>query len=78
VQYSRVCVAQTLLANWKTNPVRSLKPTPEDEARYGISVIEESLWHAVPEVRALGEIYPSDSAMSHAFECLRSLEVQSC
>jgi phosphoenolpyruvate carboxylase len=41
--------AQTLLANWKTNPVRSLKPTPEDEARYGISVIEESLWQAVPE-----------------------------
>mmetsp|Transcript_32228 Transcript_32228/g.79090 ORF Transcript_32228/g.79090 Transcript_32228/m.79090 type:complete len:1003 (+) Transcript_32228:38-3046(+) len=40
---------QTLLASWKTNPVRSFKPTPEDEARYGISVIEESLWQAVPE-----------------------------
>lgn len=40
---------QTLLAIWKTNPVRSFKPTPEDEARYGISVVEETLWTAVPE-----------------------------
>jgi len=40
---------QTLIAIWKTNPVRSFKPTPEDEARYGISVVEETLWRAVPE-----------------------------
>eukprot|EP00285_Hemiselmis_virescens_P015091 CAMPEP_0173381640 /NCGR_PEP_ID=MMETSP1356-20130122/4035_1 /TAXON_ID=77927 ORGANISM="Hemiselmis virescens, Strain PCC157" /NCGR_SAMPLE_ID=MMETSP1356 /ASSEMBLY_ACC=CAM_ASM_000847 /LENGTH=993 /DNA_ID=CAMNT_0014335553 /DNA_START=55 /DNA_END=3036 /DNA_ORIENTATION=- len=42
-------IQQTLIAIWKTNPVRSFKPTPEDEARYGISVVEETLWKAVPE-----------------------------
>ena len=29
--------------------MRTIKPTPEDEARYGLSVIEETLWDAVPE-----------------------------
>jgi len=40
---------QTLLAIWRTNNMRKIKPTPEDEARYGLSVVEETLWNAVPE-----------------------------
>lgn len=39
----------TLLSIWRTNPVRRHKPTPEDEARYGLSVVEESIWAALPE-----------------------------
>jgi phosphoenolpyruvate carboxylase len=39
----------TLLSIWRTNPVRRHKPTPEDEARYGLSVVEESFWTALPE-----------------------------
>ena len=42
-------IQQSLLAVWKTNNMRTIKPTPEDEARYGLSVIEETLWDAVPE-----------------------------
>lgn len=42
-------IQQNLLAIWKTNNMRTVKPTPEDEARYGLSVIEETLWDAVPE-----------------------------
>jgi len=34
---------------WRTNPVRRYKPTPEDEARYGLSVVEQSIWEALPE-----------------------------
>jgi hypothetical protein len=34
----------TLLTIWRTNPVRRHKPNPEDEARYGLSVVEESIW----------------------------------
>lgn len=34
---------------WRTNPVRRYKPTPEDESRYGLSVVEQSIWEALPE-----------------------------
>ncbi|EKX31868.1 hypothetical protein GUITHDRAFT_121941 [Guillardia theta CCMP2712] len=40
---------QTLLAIWRTNNMRTIKPSPEDEARYGLSVVEETLWDAVPQ-----------------------------
>jgi phosphoenolpyruvate carboxylase len=40
---------QTLVGIWRTNHMRKVKPTPEDEARYGLSVVEETLWYAVPE-----------------------------
>jgi phosphoenolpyruvate carboxylase len=37
-------------ADGRTNNLRTIKPTPEDEARYGLSVIEETLWDSVPDV----------------------------
>ena len=40
---------ENLLGIWRTNPVRRHKPSPEDEARYGLSVVEDSLWHALPD-----------------------------
>ena len=40
--------------SWHTDEIRRERPTPTDEARWGFSVIESSLWHAVPAVlRAL-------------------------
>eukprot|EP00283_Hemiselmis_rufescens_P000477 CAMPEP_0173470208 /NCGR_PEP_ID=MMETSP1357-20121228/77759_1 /TAXON_ID=77926 /ORGANISM="Hemiselmis rufescens, Strain PCC563" /LENGTH=970 /DNA_ID=CAMNT_0014438475 /DNA_START=30 /DNA_END=2942 /DNA_ORIENTATION=+ len=39
----------TLMSIWRTNPVRRHKPTPEDESRYGLSVVEQSIWEALPE-----------------------------
>lgn len=33
---------------WFTDEIRSSKPTPEDEARWGFAVIESSLWEAIP------------------------------
>jgi phosphoenolpyruvate carboxylase len=33
---------------WFTDEIRSSKPTPEDEARWGFAVIESSLWEAMP------------------------------
>ena len=39
---------------WHTDEIRRERPTPADEARWGFSVIENSLWHAVP--RALREL----------------------
>lgn len=40
---------ENLLGIWRTNPVRRHKPSPEDESRYGLSVIEDTLWHALPD-----------------------------
>jgi len=40
---------ENLLGIWRTNPVRRHKPSPEDEARYGLSVVEDTLWHALPD-----------------------------
>lgn len=33
---------------WHTEEIRSARPTPVDEARWGFAVIENSLWDAVP------------------------------
>jgi len=34
---------------WRSNTVRRIKPTPEDEARGGLNTVERILWHAIPE-----------------------------
>lgn len=34
---------------WHTEEIRSVRPTPVDEARWGFSVIENSLWEAIPD-----------------------------
>ncbi len=34
--------------SWHTNEMRESRPTPLDEAKWGIATIEESLWKAVP------------------------------
>ncbi|MDG6777571.1 phosphoenolpyruvate carboxylase [Thiomicrorhabdus sp. zzn3] len=50
---------------WKTDEVRRMKPTVEDEIRNGIYYFRQSLFSAVPQVyrymeRALGRFYPDD------------------
>ncbi|MFB9885916.1 phosphoenolpyruvate carboxylase [Balneatrix alpica] len=40
---------QELIAQaWYTNEIRTKRPTPVDEAKWGFAVIENSLWNAVP------------------------------
>lgn len=34
---------------WHTNEIRTARPTAVDEAKWGFAVIENSLWHAVPD-----------------------------
>ncbi len=33
---------------WHTDEIRHERPTPQDEAKWGFAVIENSLWHALP------------------------------
>ncbi len=35
---------------WKTDELKRYKPTPTEEARWGLAVIEDSLWNAVPKI----------------------------
>jgi phosphoenolpyruvate carboxylase len=35
---------------WFSDEIRQERPTPQDEARWGFAVIENSLWHALPTV----------------------------
>lgn len=41
-------IADLVSQAWHTEEIRSVRPTPVDEARWGFSVIENSLWDAVP------------------------------
>jgi phosphoenolpyruvate carboxylase len=46
---------------WGTAELRSIKPTPQDEAKSGISVIQSVLWNAVPRyARSLDTIIQSN------------------
>lgn len=56
---------------WETDEVRHERPTPEDEARYGFVVVEQTLWDAVPRflrridrvlLEKIGRRLPSDCA----------------
>lgn len=38
-----------IIAAWHTDEIRKHRPTPVDEAKWGFTVIEQSLWKAVPE-----------------------------
>ncbi|KDB50206.1 phosphoenolpyruvate carboxylase [Glaesserella parasuis] len=40
---------QLIALAWHTNEIRTQRPPPVDEAKWGMAVIENSLWKAVPE-----------------------------
>ena len=43
---------------WNTDDLKRSKPTPFDEARWGLAIIEDSLWDTVPKVyRRLNSIF---------------------
>ena len=35
---------------WKTDEIKRSKPTPVEEAKWGLAVIEDSLWNAIPKL----------------------------
>jgi phosphoenolpyruvate carboxylase len=46
---STLRLRQLIAQIWHTNEIRSERPTPVDEARWGLSTIEASLWQAIPD-----------------------------
>ncbi|MGR5064523.1 phosphoenolpyruvate carboxylase [Photobacterium sp. DNB22_13_2] len=62
---------QLIAQAWHSDVIRKQRPTPLDEAKWGFAVVENSLWHAVPEflrqfdeklTAHLGERLPIDAA----------------
>ncbi|KAH6762985.1 phosphoenolpyruvate carboxylase 4 [Perilla frutescens var. hirtella] len=41
-------LVRELASIWQTDEIRRHKPTPVDEARAGLNIVEQSLWRAVP------------------------------
>jgi len=43
---------------WNTDELKRIRPTPSDEARWGLAIIEDSLWETIPKVyRRLNDIF---------------------
>ena len=43
---------------WNTDELKRSKPTPTEEARWGLAIIEDSLWETIPKVyRRLNQIF---------------------
>ncbi|MEL0028950.1 MAG: phosphoenolpyruvate carboxylase, partial [Perlucidibaca sp.] len=60
-----------MISAWETDEIRAQRPTPVDEAKWGFTTIEHSLWHALPDclreldqvlLATLGERLPLDAA----------------
>lgn len=46
-----------IIAAWQTDEIRSHKPTPIDEAKWGFTAIEQTLWKAIPQfIRELDSV----------------------
>ena len=42
-------LARLITEAWHTDEIRQQRPTAVDEAKWGFAVIENSLWHALPQ-----------------------------
>ncbi len=60
-----------MIAAWETDEIRAQRPSPVDEAKWGFTTVEHSLWHALPDClreldsvlqETLGERLPLDAA----------------
>ena len=40
---------QLICSAWQTDEIRQHRPTPIDEAKWGFTTIEQTLWNAVPK-----------------------------
>jgi len=50
---------------WNTDDLKRVKPSPYDEARWGLAIIEDSLWDTVPKVyRKLNSIFVKNMGKS--------------
>ena len=46
----RQSLHEEITSIWKTDEIKRIRPTPVEEAKWGLAVIEDSLWNAIPKV----------------------------
>ena len=49
-KYSEKNLLEEVTSIWKTDEIKRSRPTPVEEAKWGLAVIEDSLWNAIPKV----------------------------
>lgn len=64
-------IRSIVLRQWQSRAIRHGRPTPQDEARYGIELTEKILWDAVPQFfRQLRAAYRRNiGSMADLFPC---------
>lgn len=61
---------QQITSAWQTDEIRQKRPTPVDEAKWGFTTIEQTLWQAVPKfVRELDELTVEHTGQRLALNC---------
>ena len=50
IKYLKQNLYQEMTSIWKTDEIKRSRPTPVEEAKWGLAVIEDSLWSAVPKI----------------------------
>ncbi|MFP4647626.1 MAG: phosphoenolpyruvate carboxylase [Halorhodospira sp.] len=45
---TRLALKREITAAWHSDEIRRRRPTPQDEARWGLAIVEQTLWDAVP------------------------------
>jgi phosphoenolpyruvate carboxylase len=73
-QFDRKCLQKQLeteiLCIWESDNLRRSKPTPIDEARYGLAIVENTLWEAVPNFfRKLDDIAQNELHSRLPLDC---------
>lgn len=54
---------QLICSAWQTDEIRQHRPTPIDEAKWGFTTIEQTLWNAVPKfIRELDDLVQDNCA----------------
>ena len=49
-QYLEDRLHEEITSIWKTDEIKRSRPTPIEEARWGLAVIEDTLWDAIPRI----------------------------
>lgn len=56
---------QLICSAWQTDEIRQHRPTPIDEAKWGFTTIEQTLWNAIPKfVRELNDLVQNNCEKS--------------
>jgi len=63
---------------WNTDDLKRTRPSPFDEARWGLAIIEDSLWETIPKVyRRLNNIFLKNS-QKFEFQQMHLLHLKRC